>query len=1025
MYKKIILPLLMFLPMFAFGQASVTGKVVDAQNGKPLSAVKVTVIEQNISTQTNAQGQFTFSYLDAGNAEISFALEGYFMQIKATNLLNNQEINLETIALRPDVAAETKQDVVMQMSEQQLENEAGNVAITGSFSTQTDVYLSQTGYNFSPMRFQTRGYESKYESTYINGVRFMDAERGGFNYSSIGGLNNATRTKDVVYGLTPNTFSFGNLGQNTNINTRASSFAAGTNVNIAAANRNYTSRVQFLYGTGLMQNGWAFAISGVVRYADDAGYWTRSRVDGMFYNSGGLFLSAEKVLTNHRISFVAFGAPTRRGGQSAITKEARDLTGSIYYNPYWGYQNGQIRNSRIVKTFDPTAILSWDWKISETQRLRTGIGYHYSFYSNSAFLYNGTHPDPSYYRNMPSFVASYDEKTANDMANEWRNNESIRQTQWDGPFGFYAQNINNQANLDAGIKGTPPFAYILLRRHNDLMEGTLNSTYINQLSKNVKLTVGIEGRLSKGIHYQTVDDMLGASPFLDIDTYANRDIEGSNSGNWSVQPDVRYTYNDVNNPNRKVGQGDKFAYDYDLNVRNASAFAQIDGNWNKLYVYLGIKGTYQDFWRFGRMENGRAWWLRYLYDHPNEDNPIDSLRLGQKVKSLGKSDVWYFMEPSAKAGFMYNIDNKSRISFNVLAEKRAPLVQDSYISPNIKDKLVPNLKPEQILAMDLNYSFNYKPIRGRIGAFRTVINDAVDNLGYYDDELGTFVNHLLSGYNKIYQGVELGVKVPVNSILTLSAAGTYADYHYTSNATGYKSAENGSLLENPETVYTKGLKIAAGPQFAANITASFFYKMWFIDVTLNYFDNNYFNFAPNRFTQSNFGNLPAAFYSKENIDMLKNHFIDSNGKLHLAQLNEWLNDKTYKAYWGLSEKETMKFGFYDNGIIILDENGKPVGIGVSEARQKLATQEKLKPGFMLDLSIGKLIYLKNRNSINFNLSLSNILNNTDMITGGYQQARIPTVSSTKKLNPQGLDWFPNKYYYAYGFNFFLNIGYKF
>ena len=89
----------------------------------------------------------------------------------------------------------------------------------------------------------------------------------------------------------------------------------------------------------------------------------------------------------------------------------------------------------------------------------------------------------------------------------------------------------------------------------------------------------------------------------------------------------------------------------------------------------------------------------------------------------------------------------------------------------------------------------------------------------------------------------------------------------------------------------------------------------------------------------------------------------------------------------------------------------------------LGTQERLKGGFLLDASIGKLIYLPQRRSLNFNLSMSNILNNQKMITGGFQQARLPLVDGA--IDATNLNRFPNKYYYAWGFNMFLNIGYRF
>jgi hypothetical protein len=82
----------------------------------------------------------------------------------------------------------------------------------------------------------------------------------------------------------------------------------------------------------------------------------------------------------------------------------------------------------------------------------------------------------------------------------------------------------------------------------------------------------------------------------------------------------------------------------------------------------------------------------------------------------------------------------------------------------------------------------------------------------------------------------------------------------------------------------------------------------------------------------------------------------------------------------------------------------------------------------VDVSIGKLIYLKNRQSISINLTVNNLLNNTHFKTGGYQQARLPRQSKQNSeqsvITPNA--WkFPSKYYYAWGTNFYLNLQYKF
>ncbi|MDR0811631.1 MAG: carboxypeptidase-like regulatory domain-containing protein, partial [Paludibacter sp.] len=555
--------LLLCMLGIAAQNATVKGRIADRVSDQPVAGVTVTLLGQQINTLTNSAGEFQFVMVAAGDDEIRFSAEGYFPQIKTVKITENQTNDLGKIVLIPDAQADARQDILLQISESQLNDEGRTQVVSASTSSASDIYLSQTGYSFSPMRFRTRGYDNKYESTYINGVHFLDAERGGFNYSSIGGMNNATKNKDMVYGLIPNTFAFGNIGANTNINTRASSFATGSNANVALSNRSYKIRGQYTYGTGVLNNGWAFAISGIIRWSDD-NKDALKLVEGTFYNSAGLFLSAEKIFNDkHSLSLVAFGAPTRRAGQAAITKEARDLTGSIYYNPYWGYQNDKVRNSRIYKTFDPTTVLSHDWKITNNQQLRTGLGFHYSWYSNSTFAYNGMHPAPDYYRYMPSFTEN-DITTHNKATSIWEKDQYMQQIKWGE---IYRANKLNNDTLPEGQA-----AYALIRRHNNLMETSFNSIYTNSFNPNLKFTAGVEGRLSKGMHYQTIDDLLGANQVIDRDTYADRDL----TTETMQDVDPRFAENDLNDKNKKKHEGDIWGYNYSMNVQTANAYAQIE-----------------------------------------------------------------------------------------------------------------------------------------------------------------------------------------------------------------------------------------------------------------------------------------------------------------------------------------------------------------------------------------------------------------------------------------------------------------
>ena len=911
MRKLSLILLVSLLTSFSLiAQTTAKGVIKVAGSGSPLSGVTITLLQQNISTQTNANGEFILSLLQSGDDELSVSREGYFTQIKLVNLKSGQVNDLGVIELKADIQEEVKQEIVLQLSENELNSDESRASqnVSGSLSSKGDVYSAQTSFSFSPMRFRTRGYDQDFESTYINGVHFNGLERESFNYSSLGGLNDAMRNQEEVNGLEANSFSYGNLGSATNINTKASTYAIGTKASLAYTNRAYKLRGAVTHATGLMSNGWAFAASAVVRWAD------KGIVDGTFYNSAGYFLSAEKVLNKHHsFSLVTFGAPTQRAQQAAVTQETFDLVKSIYYNPYWGYQDGKVRNSRVVKSFDPTVILSHDFKINEKQRLRTGVAFHYSLYSNSALgFYNAPDPSPNYYRYLPSFQT--DQSIKDQITEMWQTDSNVSQIDW---AALYQANYrNNVVDANGSAK------YVIERRHNNLMETTLNSTYVNQLSKELKLTAGIEGKTSKGMHYKTMDDLLGGKQWIDIDQFSERD--------FPTNPNI--IQNDIRNPNAVIRTGDIFGYNYDMNILHGSAFLQNEWVLPQLDIFYAGKVTYTQFSRFGYMENGRATAINEI--------------------SYGQGKTWFFIDPSLKAGATYKIDGRNRITVNAIAETRAPLASNSYISERIKDTRIPNLQSEKILSYDLGYSFTFPTIRGRISGFRTHILGSSEMLGYYDDEYRTFINHILTKSDKIYQGIEAGISAKLNTSFTLSIAGTFADYHYTNNALGIKSPENGAFADLQDTVMTNGLKVSTGPQLAANITLDYFGpKMWFADITLNYFDNNYLDFAPNRFT-----------------------------KLNMAKYND-------------------------------------------AALLALGTQEKLKGGFLLDASVGKLIYLKNRHSLNFNLSLSNILNNTKMITGGYQQARLPLLDGA--IDSSGLNRFPSKYYYAWGFNLFFNIGYKF
>ena len=161
-------------------------------------------------------------------------------------------------------------------------------------SSNTNVYANEVGFTFSPTRFRYRALSQKYNDIYVNGALMNDMESGQFRYSNVGGINYITRNLDATLPFEDNNFSMSNIGGSNNYNFRASQVAAGNRLTLSGANRSYTARAAYTFGTGITSSGWAFAGMVCYRWANP-GY-----VEGTFYNSLSYYLGVQKLMGDHQ-----------------------------------------------------------------------------------------------------------------------------------------------------------------------------------------------------------------------------------------------------------------------------------------------------------------------------------------------------------------------------------------------------------------------------------------------------------------------------------------------------------------------------------------------------------------------------------------------------------------------------------------------------------------------------------------------------------------------------------------------------
>ncbi len=923
------------LPMLA-QTVKLQGSVVDSSTGAPLKGATVTLRTQGLGAASMQSGDFFIDAAKAGADYVIISCEGYEPIGLDINVPNVKSFNLGQLRLTKQNA--TADDFMaefesMLYDENSIEDEEGNsqsvAALTGA---NDNIYFSEGSYNFSPMYFRFRGYDNAYQSVYINGVKMNDLMRGRFNFSMLmGAQSRAFRNRTNTVGLDAADFGFGGLAGSVNYNTVTDTYAPGFYGSVAYTNSNYMLRALAIYSTGLNSKGWALTVAGVGRYANEG------VIEGTFYNSGGLFLSLQKQLNPYNsLVLTAFGGPTQRATAKATYQEAYDLAGSNLYNPNWGYQDGKKRSASIRESFDPTVMLNWLYKKGNTTVNTAAVARWVNYSSSALTQYNAPNPDPAYYKRLPSYWRNYllngrnpadvsesQMGVINDVVGlytELWQDESFRQIDWAAMYRYnYNNNKHNESVLDD--KDKIGSVYIMEDRHSNQFV-TQFSSYINQrLNSAMTLQAGLQFNYTDASYFKTVRDLLGGEFWLDIDPF-NDDLA-------TIDSDI--IINDLRNPNYRARKGDRFGYDYNIYALQAQGWLQnqiVLPRWNFNY---GVEISYTQYQRDGHMQNGRA-----------------------PLNSYGKSKIARFDDAMAKAGALFKINGRNYIAAHAQFGTKAPVAENVFVAPRIKNDLIGDVESERIFAADLGYIWNYRRFRGSITGFYTRMNNATEHFVFYDDTYQTNANFSLTGVSREYKGVELGAAYKITSDLTALAAASYADFRYKNNPTGTRSFENGMEADKTSTVYFKNYHPgAAVPETNVNIGLDYAApKNWYFDLNGTFQGNAYVQMG-----------VP---YHEE-----------------LTELWQKYPDKAE-----LDAKVAS-----------------------------LTTQQKLKNAFTLNLSIGKAVYLR-KCTLNFNLSLWNLLNNKDVATYAYQQSRIDTKNYIA-------DYYPNRLTYAQGIRVMFNVGVRF
>lgn len=936
MIKKLsLISLFTLLPAsFYFAQTTVYAYVQD-QEGKAIENAEIDLSQSTDDQTADKIGYFQFVDLMPGSYTITVSRPNYDARIIEFNVVEGERrkdlgiINLIRTSVESGI-------IVIDDSAGDTEDGGSSMQPTlGLLSSGRDAFANLSAFELGAYWFRPRGIENRYEDVLFNGVSMSKNDDGKLEFSNWGGLNDVTRYPfENADNLTPSEFAFGNLGGLVYYNTRASYFRKQTSLAYSFTNRSYFHRAMATYSSGLTQNGWALTLSASRRWAD------RGIIDGTYQDSYAYFAAIEKQFSDrHAINFTAFGAPTYRASNSPNTQEVYDLMGKNY-NSYWGWQDGEKRNSRIRKMFEPVFQLTDYMKIGKTSNWNNTLSYQFGRDGRSRLdWFHAADPNPTYYRKLPSYwFDNYNTSPAGDggiiytdaekaqyeaLINSWKNDQNVSQINWNQLY--LANQLNTNVNgVDRGA------VYTVVEDVNEDKTFNFISHFDTQLQPNWKLNLNFAYQNLISDNFRAIKDLLGANYANNLDAFGN---------------DQPY---DLNGPSR-VGVGDRTQYSYELhrNSYNLHAGTEVDLNqWN---FVASIFGAYGESQRIGNFRH-------HIY----------------RENSLGESSVYKAFDAGIKGKVTYKINGKNFLVYTGTLFTLAPTLNEIFVNPRINNFRTPELQNQIINSNELSYISRGQILKLRLSGYYTTMNNGTDVARYYaetGDSNDLFVTEVMAGIDKRYMGLEAGVDWKITPTFNAMAAAAIGDYTITNNPNVYYTADEvdgRQGFENMGPARVKGYKIAGTPQKAFTLALKYNSpKYWWVGASANYLMDNYLDFSAL--------NRTANFYT---------------------------DPATGDPY-------------YYNGIRV-----------TQDMVDALLRQHKFEDQFMLNANAGKS-FLIGKYRMGVSLSVNNILDNRDYVTGGFEQGRksnyLAAIEETERETPL----FGPKLWYDRGTTFFANVYLRF
>lgn len=383
----------LLLAVQALAQIHLSGTVTDARSQQPLAGATLQLKGSVGGTATDRSGRFTLKKLETGNHVLEIRYLGY-----ATQQLSLQLSGDTSIQLFLEAAVKLTDEIIVRANRAgkqtpvaQTNLDAADIAEQNHGQdlpyllqlTPSVVVTSDAGAGIGYTGIRVRGSDPTRINVTINGVPVNDAESHGVFWVNTPDFASSTNSIQLQRGVGTSTNGSGAFGASLNLQTNTLIDSAYARLGLGVGSFN-AQRQQILFGTGLLDNGWA--VDGRLSRISSDGY-----IDRAFSDLNSYGVSAARYGKKSVFRFNYFGGnqrtyqawngllrdslATNRTYNSGGSYQAADGSTQFYDNETDNYRQDYFQ---MLYTYD----LSARWKINTTLFYTKGKGYFEQYRQN-------------------------------------------------------------------------------------------------------------------------------------------------------------------------------------------------------------------------------------------------------------------------------------------------------------------------------------------------------------------------------------------------------------------------------------------------------------------------------------------------------------------------------------------------------------------------------------------------------------------------------------------------------------------